>query len=107
MPNLEVVAIISPKPRKQARVEQLLLEVSAHAKENEPDTLRYQVHRQIKKDTPEFVVIETYTGKAGLEKHASSDIYKRLGKAIQSEDLLVKPLQVVAMHPIGGFASRL
>ncbi|KAL9094987.1 MAG: hypothetical protein Q9165_002589 [Trypethelium subeluteriae] len=107
MPNIEVVAILSPKPGKEARVEQLLLEFSAHAKENEPDTLRYHVHRQIKKDAPEYVVIETYKDKAGVEKHMGSDIYKTLGNAIKKEDLLVKPLQVVSMHPIGGFASRL
>jgi quinol monooxygenase YgiN len=53
--SLDVIAIISPKPGKTDRVVELLTQVSAYVKSNEPGTLRYEVLRTGKE---EIVMVE-------------------------------------------------
>lgn len=57
--TVDIVAIISPKPGKADRVEELLAEQAKWVKENEPNTLRYHLQRETKGDAPKFIMLET------------------------------------------------
>lgn len=73
----DIIALITPKPGKADRVTssfyidivrlltvkkvvELLQIAAAAVKANEPGTLRYHVHREIKGDAPTIVMLETY-----------------------------------------------
>lgn len=74
---IDIVALITPKPGKAARVsanvqpvwslielmcakvEELLLEAAKAVKANEPGTLRYHLHKETKGDSPTFIMLET------------------------------------------------
>lgn len=43
----------------RVQVEELLTNLTKFVHENEQSTLRYHLHKEINKDTPEFVMIET------------------------------------------------
>ena len=103
----DVIAIITPKPGKADRVEELLTTAAKAVKANEPGTLRYHIHRQTKGDAPIFVMLETYANKAALETHGKSEDFKKLGKTMKTEDLLAEPMKVLFTKEAGGYASKL
>jgi|TARA_R110002003_G_scaffold206_25_gene15903 hypothetical protein len=41
------------------QVEELLTQAAAAVKANEPDTLRYHLHKETRGDAPTFVMLET------------------------------------------------
>lgn len=103
----DVIAIITPKPGKADRVQELL-EIAAKAvKANEPGTLRYHLQRETKGDSPTFVMLETYANQAALEAHAKSDDFKAMGRAFKKEDLLASPMKVMFTKEAAGYASKL
>ncbi|KAF1830654.1 antibiotic biosynthesis monooxygenase-like protein [Decorospora gaudefroyi] len=103
----DIIAIITPKPGKADRVEELLTTAAISVKANEPGTLRYHLQRETKGDAPAFVMLETYANKAALETHSKSQTFKELGKALKSEDLLAAPMKVLFTKEAGGYASKL
>ncbi|CAN9468743.1 unnamed protein product [Alternaria alternata] len=84
----DVIAIITPKPGKADRVEELLTTAAKAVKANEPGTLRY-------------------ANKAALETHGKSEDFKKLGKTMKTEDLLAEPMKVLFTKEAGGYASKL
>ncbi|KAF2847577.1 antibiotic biosynthesis monooxygenase-like protein [Plenodomus tracheiphilus IPT5] len=106
-PPIDVVALITPKPGKADRVQELLSAAAASVKDHEPGTLRYHLQREVSGDAPVFVMLETYADKAAIETHGKSETYKALGRALKEEDLLAEPLKVLFTKEVGGFASRL
>ncbi|KAL1795213.1 hypothetical protein ACET3X_007029 [Alternaria dauci] len=104
---IDVIAVVTPKAGKADRVEELL-KISAQAvKANEPGTLRYHLHRQVEGDAPILVMLETYANKAALETHAKSEDFKKLSKALKTEDLLAEPIKILFTKEAGGYASKL
>ncbi|KAH7393609.1 hypothetical protein BKA64DRAFT_676587 [Cadophora sp. MPI-SDFR-AT-0126] len=101
--QIDIVAIITPKPGKIDRIVELLSEVSQYVKANEPGTLKYQITRG--KD--EVVMIESYKDKAALGAHGSSTTFKAFQKKMQDEDLVGAPMQLKMLKHAGGFTSRL
>ena len=55
---IEVVAILSPAPGKSDRAIELLTAHAQYVKDNEPNTTKYQLHKQI--NSNDLVMIETY-----------------------------------------------
>ncbi|KAJ9638198.1 hypothetical protein H2201_005306 [Coniosporium apollinis] len=106
MSEVVVVAVITPKEGKADRVEELLRNLADYVHKNEENTLRYHLHKETKKDTPEFVMIETYKNGEAFEAHKKSDFFGDLGKKFGDEDLLAKPLYVLELDAIAGFAER-
>ncbi|KAK8210905.1 hypothetical protein IWZ01DRAFT_541874 [Phyllosticta capitalensis] len=107
MPELVVFAVATPKPE---HVEKFLELISAHAafvKENEPDTLRYNVHKQVTDGEVQVVVLETYKNKAALEAHKANPKFQAMVKEITEQGLLAEPLHIVPTVPHAGFESRL
>ncbi|KAH9878842.1 hypothetical protein J1614_002276 [Plenodomus biglobosus] len=103
----DIIAIITPKPGKADRVEQLLRTAAQSVKENEPGTLRYHLQREVQGAEPAFVMLETYADRAALEAHGKSEAYKTLGRAMKREELLAEPIRVLFTKEVGGFASKL
>ncbi|CZT05192.1 hypothetical protein WAI453_005477 [Rhynchosporium graminicola] len=101
--QIDIIAILFPKPGKADRIVELLNEVSGYVKANEPGTLKYQVTRG--KD--EVIMIESYKDKAALGDHGSSKTFKSFQKQMQEEDLVARPMQLKMLKDAGGFASRL
>ena len=58
--EIEIVAIFKSNPGKADRAQQVLDEMAAYIKANEPGTLRYHLSRETKGDAPTFVLLETY-----------------------------------------------
>ncbi|CAO2656508.1 Nn.00g053110.m01.CDS01 [Neocucurbitaria sp. VM-36] len=103
----DIIAIMTPKPGKADRVQELLATAAKAVKENEPGTLRYHVQRETKGDSPSFVMLETYKDMASLEIHGKSDYFKNLGRTLKKEDLLAAPMKVMFTKEVGGYASKL
>ncbi|QDS76043.1 hypothetical protein FKW77_005341 [Venturia effusa] len=105
--TVDIIAIITPKPGKADRVQELLTATAKYVQEKEPTTLRYHLQREVSGDAPTFVMLETYKDKASIAVHGGSQPFKELGRAFKQENLLSKPMQVIFSKPVGGFASRL
>ncbi|TVY32762.1 hypothetical protein LSUB1_G007884 [Lachnellula subtilissima] len=106
--QIDLVAIISPKPGKTDRVVELLQEVAEYIKNNEHGTLIYNITRSFNKQAgvEEVIMIESYKDKAALLAHGSSKEFTAFQKKIQGEDLVSAPMQLKITKPAGGF-SRL
>lgn len=140
--QIDLVAIITPKPGKTDRVRskycptsrasltcpqvvELLQEVSEYVHKNEPDTLKYQINREVNKKSgaEQVIMIETsvpisqkrqvtdfqfrYKSKAAMGVHGSSKEFKAFQKKMAEEDLVGAPMQLKFVKDVGGFASRL
>ncbi|CBX95815.1 hypothetical protein IAQ61_004651 [Plenodomus lingam] len=102
----DVIAIITPKPGKADRVQELLSTAAEAVKRDEPGTLRYHLQRETKGHGV-FVMLETYANQAALETHGKSEAYKALSRAMKQEDLLAAPMKVLFTKEVAGFASKL
>ncbi|KAF2396476.1 ABM-domain-containing protein [Trichodelitschia bisporula] len=103
MSEIEIVVIFKPKPGKADRFEEIMGNFANHVKQNEPGTLRYHLQREVKGDTPTFVLLERYTDVAALRAHGSSAAFKDFGRAMKKEDLLTEPMKVISTKGVAGF----
>ncbi|KAF2831814.1 hypothetical protein CC86DRAFT_378584 [Ophiobolus disseminans] len=105
--TIDIIALITPKPGKAARVEELLTQAAVSVKANEPGTLRYHLHKEVKGDAPTFVMLETYKDKVAIDVHAKSEGFRAMGKVMKEEGLLDGPMRVMVTREAGGYASKL
>lgn len=56
--QIEIVAIFKPNPGKADRAQEVLDDMSAYIKANEPGTLKYHLQRETHGDAPTFVLFE-------------------------------------------------
>jgi quinol monooxygenase YgiN len=54
----------------------------------------------------EVVGYSRYNDQAAIDAHFKADYFQELGKQIEAEGLLAKPLNIMTVQPIGGFDSR-
>ncbi|KUJ19770.1 uncharacterized protein LY89DRAFT_611580 [Mollisia scopiformis] len=106
--NMNIIVTLCPKSGKADRVVELLQGVAAYVKENEPQTLRYEISRQANKKTgdEEVIMVESYKDKAALNTHGSSETFKKFNKTLEDEGLIGAPAQFKFVRAAGGF-SRL
>ncbi|KAF2138116.1 uncharacterized protein K452DRAFT_291161 [Aplosporella prunicola CBS 121167] len=97
-------AVISPKVDKVDEVEKILTTFTAWVHAFEPDTLKYQLLKQITGETPEFIMHERYKSQAAIEAHESSETFQKA--AGQLKDLLARPLSIYWSRPVAGFENR-
>jgi quinol monooxygenase YgiN len=111
----------------ESKVVELLHEMCVFVEENEPRTLKYQLHREINKTTGEDDVVmwETYVYSLPLcviynssriskydryedsdaqKAHEATDEFKRFYRTVQAEDLVTGPTQLKFLKVIGGFS---
>lgn len=55
--EVDVIAIISPAPGKEARVEELLRDMTQKVHDKEPGALRYHLHKDV--NSSDFIMVET------------------------------------------------
>jgi quinol monooxygenase YgiN len=130
---VEVVAIVSPVPGKEARVEEILKELIAAVEKNEPDVLRYRAYKsQNAEGATEYVFTERYVplaiqdisasepmlgtctdrldqrykDEATMEAHMATEAFGAAGKAFGEEGLVSKGLTIYKMEYLAGFDSR-
>jgi quinol monooxygenase YgiN len=61
---LDVVAIITPAPGKEARLEEVLKELTGDVEKNEPDVAKYRAYKtQNAEGVTQYVFIERYVNR--------------------------------------------
>jgi len=105
--EIEIIALLKPKPGKADRVQELLSNTAAYVQANEPGTTRYHLQREVRGDAPLLIMLETYKDKAALGIHGGSAAFKTLGRTMKEEDLLAEPMKVLFTKGTAGFESRL
>ncbi|KAM0276776.1 hypothetical protein ACHAQH_006425 [Verticillium albo-atrum] len=103
--HIDLVAIITPKKGQTERFFSLFAECANHAKENEPGTLRYRIHRgkgDMNGGAEEFVVRETYENAAAMETHLACAHVKAMIREIEG-GMLTENVKVIHVAPGAGF----
>jgi len=104
---VNIVAILSPASGKEARVEELVRNLTSEVEKTEPNVEKYIAFKRKTADgLTEFVFQERYKDQETLKVHTATDHFKVLGKAIAEEGLLVKPLNIMILEPVSGFDGR-
>lgn len=104
---LDIVAIVTPAPGKEARVEEILKELTGKVEQNEPEVAKYMAYKtQNAEGATEYVFVERYKEEATLEAHSQSEYFQAAGKKFGDEGLLSKGLTIYKMQPLSGFDSR-
>lgn len=58
---LDIVAIVTPAPGKEARVEEILKELTGKVEQNEPEVAKYMAYKtQNAEGATEYVFVERY-----------------------------------------------
>ncbi|KAJ5692173.1 hypothetical protein N7462_001596 [Penicillium macrosclerotiorum] len=98
MAEVNVAAVLFPKPEKFKEVAALVAEVVQKVQENEPDTLLYYAIQV--QDKHEIVIVERYKNAAAVQAHIKAPYFRAF--AAQLPTLLVKPAEMRAGGFLGG-----
>ncbi|KAJ5118625.1 hypothetical protein N7448_010330 [Penicillium atrosanguineum] len=93
MSELNVAAVLTPKPEKLNEVAGLVTELTKQVQEHEPDTLLYYAFQ----DKTEIIVVERYKDQQAVQAHTQSPYFRDF--AAKLPELLAKPWELRA----GGF----
>ena len=72
-----VIATLKVQDGKQAGFEDLMKELAAQVRANEPDCTFYQLHKT--DDPTSYIMLEQYTSEAALGAHRDTPHFKELG----------------------------
>ncbi len=73
---LTITAIIKAKKGSEAAMRQALVEVAAHVRENEPDTVAFFVSQDLS-DPCVFTTYERFADKHAMDRHNGSEVVAR------------------------------
>ncbi|KAJ5538052.1 hypothetical protein N7494_007531 [Penicillium frequentans] len=96
--ELNVAAVLHPKPEKFQEVAALVTEVVKKVKEHEPDTLLYYAFQV--KEKNEIVIIERYKNQEAIKTHVKAPYFKEFAAKIP--ELSEKPWELRAGTFLGG-----
>jgi len=98
MPEVIIIATVTPKPGAEAEVEEAFsaLLAPSHA---ERGCELYALHR-VAERPGQLVFIERWSSQADLDAHAASSHLAACGAAC--EDKLVGPVEIVYLEPVSG-----
>ncbi|KAJ5639713.1 uncharacterized protein N7484_007575 [Penicillium longicatenatum] len=96
--ELNVAAVLHPKPEKFQEVAALVTEVVKKVKEHEADTLLYYAFSVQEKN--EIVIIERYKNQDAVRAHVQAPYFKEFASKIP--DLSAKPWELRAGTFLGG-----
>ncbi|KAJ5288555.1 hypothetical protein N7478_001585 [Penicillium angulare] len=88
--ELNVAAVLHPKPEKFEEVATLVTEVVKNVQEHEPDTLLYYAFHV--KEKNEIVIIERYKNPAAVKTHVKAPYFKQFAAKIPG--LSAKPWEL-------------
>ncbi|KAJ5668029.1 uncharacterized protein N7477_006599 [Penicillium maclennaniae] len=95
MSELNVAAVLTPKPEKFDEVAALVTEVTKQVQENEPNTLLYYAFQ----DKTEIIIVERYKDQRAVQAHTKAPYFRDF--AAKLPGLLAKPWELRA----GGFLN--
>ncbi|PTB34913.1 uncharacterized protein TrAFT101_009441 [Trichoderma asperellum] len=90
MSEINVAAVLYPKPEKFDELAALIAEVTTNVQANEPDTLVYYAIRVQKKN--EIVIIERYKNQAAVQAHLKAPYFRKFSAKLP--ELLAKPVEL-------------
>jgi quinol monooxygenase YgiN len=73
---ISITAILRAKPGEEAKLLAALLDVAAHVRANEPDTLGFHVSRDLENPAV-FTTYERFADRAAMDAHNGSDAVAR------------------------------
>ena len=91
-----IVAKLNVAPGKEAAFEEVMLDLIAQVRANEPDN---QLYTLCKDATGRYVVMELYTDAAAIEAHGSSEHFRAAGKRFAG--LMAGAPEIERMEVIG------
>ncbi|KAK4162946.1 hypothetical protein QBC43DRAFT_320737 [Cladorrhinum sp. PSN259] len=106
MAPIQLLAIITPKPDRLARSEELAREMVKHIEATEPNTLKYQYFKSGTPEEPKIVVWEVFADAAALKAHQDSPKLAWLIEREKEESNFAKPLEVLTLEHFAGFDAR-
>ncbi|KAG7287596.1 hypothetical protein NEMBOFW57_007108 [Staphylotrichum longicolle] len=106
MAPIHVLAIITPKPDRVARIEQLAKEVASGVEATEPGVLKYQWFKTGTPEEPRIVVWEVYADEAAVNVHKSGSKLAWLIETEKKEGNFAAPLEVLPLQQFAGWAAR-
>jgi len=107
--EIHACVIIYPAPGKESRLKELLIELGKEVQEKEKDALKYEFFEHYNSESGRniFILQEIWLNKAALDAHfATSHFITIVTEIFPKEELLAQPLDMMAVNPVGGFASR-
>ncbi|KAF2733952.1 hypothetical protein EJ04DRAFT_467535 [Polyplosphaeria fusca] len=106
--QIHIIAIGTPVAGKEHIVESAMARVAEHAREHEPGTLVYSIHKELKTDgsVAEYVAVETYADTAAFEAHQKSVPFVEEQQRAIKENVWAGPLKVYFTKPIAGYKGR-
>ncbi|KAK4184883.1 hypothetical protein QBC35DRAFT_390723 [Podospora australis] len=103
---IHVLAILTPKHDRVARLEELAKEVADGVQATEPGVLQYQWFKTITPEGPKIVVWEVYADEAAVNIHKTGPKLTWLIETEKKEGNFAAPLQVLPLEHFAGFAGR-
>jgi len=102
---LEVLAIISPLPGKEKRVEEIISSVTESVEATEPYTMSYHSYRTIGdgKNMVEYVVRMKIKDEEALVKRRQLQHHQDVARFIDEENLLTRPMRYMKLESLRGF----
>ncbi|RMJ21179.1 Antibiotic biosynthesis monooxygenase [Aspergillus sp. HF37] len=99
MPEVNLVAVLYPKPEKSEELSALLGEVTQKVQANEPDTLLYYAFSTKEN---EIVVVERYRNQAAVQAHVQSPYFREFAAKVPG--LVARPMEVKMGAQLGASA---
>ncbi|KAK4142118.1 uncharacterized protein C8A04DRAFT_13458 [Dichotomopilus funicola] len=99
---IHLLAIMSPKPEKLARLEELAQALIDSVKQNEPGVTKYQWFRSGSPEEPKVVV---YADAEAFKVHKKNPKLGDLVKRGKEEGLFAAPMQLLPLEQFAGFAA--
>ncbi|TGO42145.1 hypothetical protein BHYA_0012g00610 [Botrytis hyacinthi] len=107
MAPIHCLATVTPAPGKEARLREIITDLTNKVEKNEQAVRKYQAFEQYGGEKGNvFVIQEIYEDEAALTAHTGTSYFIELGKLLSEEGLLGAPLDIKKIQPFAGFASR-
>ncbi|KAF2488010.1 hypothetical protein BDY17DRAFT_320518 [Neohortaea acidophila] len=98
-----IVAILQTTPEKADRLKEVLAQAAKWIHEHEPESLAFAFYEERNGDGVRISIYERYASQAAVDKHESSDNYKKVFQTMGDEELLAGAPTILKAPFAGGF----
>lgn len=106
----ELIGFVTAAEGREKELESLLKELTFGVERHEPDVQRYIAYkvmgRRANVGGTRFVIIEKFKDEATFQAHIEFDYFKEIGRRMEEQRLLAKPIEGIQVMRVGGFDSR-
>ncbi|KAK3712833.1 hypothetical protein LTR37_008924 [Vermiconidia calcicola] len=92
--EVAIFATIQPAPSKADRFKEATKNAMDWIEENEPDTLQFEMYEEESPEGIKICLFERYASQEAMERHRSSDSYKKFFETVMAEELIAGPPQI-------------